>query len=51
MLATLGAAGLGIAGINLLSWDGTFWAIWPLFGIAIAAGLRRVIRRQPSVGR
>jgi hypothetical protein len=43
--------GLFIVGINLLSWHGEFWAVWPLLGLAIVAGIRWVRRREnESVG-
>ncbi|PDT43060.1 MULTISPECIES: adenylate/guanylate cyclase domain-containing protein [Sinorhizobium] len=29
----------GVVAINLLSWRGEFWAVWPLFGIGLAAAL------------
>jgi hypothetical protein len=44
-IATLMVIGLFIVGINLLSWHGEFWAVWPLLGLAIAAGIRWVRRR------
>ncbi|WP_018240195.1 adenylate/guanylate cyclase domain-containing protein [Ensifer sp. BR816] len=34
---TLGWIAAGIVGINLLSWQGEFWAVWPLFGMGLAA--------------
>jgi hypothetical protein len=43
-IAVLTVAGLAIASVNLLSWHGTFWAIWPLLALAIAAGVRWVSR-------
>lgn len=35
----LGAVAAGIAAINMLSWEGDFWAAWPILGIAIIAAL------------
>ncbi|ASY57063.1 adenylate/guanylate cyclase domain-containing protein [Sinorhizobium sp. CCBAU 05631] len=29
----------GVVAINLLSWRGEFWAVWPLFGIGLTAAL------------
>ncbi|WDZ76758.1 adenylate/guanylate cyclase domain-containing protein [Ensifer adhaerens] len=29
----------GLAALNLLTWDGVFWAVWPMLGVAILAGL------------
>jgi hypothetical protein len=37
---SLAISALGLIGINLLSWHGNFWAIWPLLAIAVVAGLR-----------
>jgi class 3 adenylate cyclase len=34
---TLAVFAAGIVGINLLSWQGEFWAVWPLFGMGLAA--------------
>jgi adenylate cyclase len=36
----LGAIAAGIAGINVASWSGTFWAAWPILAIGIVAALR-----------
>jgi class 3 adenylate cyclase len=35
----LGVIALAIVAINLLSWSGTFWAIWPLLAFAMVLGL------------
>jgi adenylate cyclase len=35
-------------GINLLSFHGEFWAVWPLLALAFAAGLRWVMRSRPE---
>jgi adenylate cyclase len=35
----LGAISAGIVVINLLSWDGEFWAPWPILAIAIVAAV------------
>ena len=35
----LGAVSAGILAINLLSWDGEFWAPWPILALAIVAAL------------
>jgi adenylate cyclase len=37
LLAALVA--LGLVAINVLSWDGIFWAHWPMLAIAVIAGL------------
>ncbi|HEV7317080.1 MAG TPA: adenylate/guanylate cyclase domain-containing protein [Ensifer sp.] len=29
----------GLAVLNLLTWDGVFWAVWPMLGVSILAGL------------
>ena len=39
MIAVPVAVGLGLVVINLLSWDGEFWARWPLLVFAALAGL------------
>jgi hypothetical protein len=38
-LAVLAVIGAGLVGINVLSWNGTFWARWPLLAFAALAGL------------
>jgi adenylate cyclase len=35
----LGVIALAIVAINLLSWNGTFWAVWPLLAFAVVLGL------------
>jgi class 3 adenylate cyclase len=35
----LGAISAGIVAVNLMSWDGEFWAPWPILGIATLAAL------------
>ena len=45
-IATLAAVGVGIVCINLLSWSGTFWAVWPLLAFAVVIGIRWVARRS-----
>ena len=35
----LGAISAGILAINLLSWDGEFWALWPILAIATVSAL------------
>ncbi len=36
----------GLVGINLLSWDGTFWARWPLLVLAMVWALRWVRKAE-----
>lgn len=36
-LAILAVVALGLVAINLLSWEGEFWARWPVFVLAVAA--------------
>jgi hypothetical protein len=43
-IAGLVITGIGIVAINLFTWNGTPWAMWPLFGLAIAAAVRWVSR-------
>jgi adenylate cyclase len=50
IVATLAIIGLGIIGINLLSWNGTFWAAWPLLGIAVVGGIRWFTRQRVAFG-
>jgi class 3 adenylate cyclase len=35
----LGVIAVGLVAINLLSWDGTFWAVWPMLAFAVVIGL------------
>jgi adenylate cyclase len=35
----LGVIAFAVVAINLLSWSGTFWAVWPLLVFAVAIGL------------
>lgn len=35
----LGLIGAALIVINLLTWQGTFWAVWPILGLAAVAGL------------
>ncbi|BCH26221.1 adenylate cyclase [Mesorhizobium sp. L-8-10] len=37
ILGVLGVVAAGLVTVNLLSWDGEFWARWPLLGMALAA--------------
>ncbi|RWO75230.1 MAG: LPXTG cell wall anchor domain-containing protein, partial [Mesorhizobium sp.] len=34
--------------VNLLTWNGIFWAKWPLLGIALAGGIGWIIRKRTS---
>lgn len=43
LLAVLAA---GLVGINVLSWEGEFWARWPVFFMALAAALLWVRKTQ-----
>ncbi|MCA1439959.1 adenylate/guanylate cyclase domain-containing protein [Ensifer sp. IC4062] len=36
----------GLVAINLLTWDGVLWAVWPLLGLAIAYALLWLRRRK-----
>lgn len=50
MLAVIGG---GLAVLNLLTWQGVFWAAWPLLGLAVLAALRWVRadnRIDPAIG-
>ena len=38
-LAVLAVIAAGFIAINILSWDGEFWARWPLLGIGLLAGM------------
>ncbi|ANK74490.1 adenylate/guanylate cyclase domain-containing protein [Ensifer sp. ENS07] len=40
----------GLVALNLLTWNGTFWSVWPLLGLAILAGLAW-IKTNPWVDR
>jgi class 3 adenylate cyclase len=40
----------GLVALNLLAWNGTFWSVWPLLGLAILAGLAW-IKTNPWVDR
>jgi adenylate cyclase len=37
--SVLGVIALAIVAVNLLSWNGTFWAVWPLLAFAVVIGL------------
>ncbi|WEX76223.1 adenylate/guanylate cyclase domain-containing protein [Sinorhizobium numidicum] len=39
-LAVLVVIAAGIVAINVLSWSGEFWAVWPLLALAVLAALR-----------
>jgi adenylate cyclase len=39
MLGVLGVIAVVVVAVNLLSWRGEFWAVWPLFGLALVAAL------------
>jgi class 3 adenylate cyclase len=51
----LAVVAVGLAAINLLTWQGAFWAVWPIFAMAMAAALNwaasntRVDRRLASL--
>ena len=47
-LPTLALAAVIVVVINLFTWSGTFWAKWPLLGIAIAAALTWLRRRTAT---
>ena len=34
-----GVVALGLVAINLFSWSGTFWAVWPMLAFAVMLGL------------
>ena len=38
-MAVLGLIAVAPVAVNLLSWQGEFWAVWPLFAFAMLAGL------------
>ncbi|MGO6906777.1 adenylate/guanylate cyclase domain-containing protein, partial [Rhizobium ruizarguesonis] len=44
-ITSLAIVALGIAGINLFTWTGQFWAVWPMLGIAAVMGVRWSMRR------
>jgi adenylate cyclase len=46
-LWALGVVGAGLIAINLLTWEGVFWAAWPLLALAWLVGLRRASRLGP----
>ncbi len=53
LLGTLAVVGAGLAALNLLTWQGTFWAAWPILGLAVLAALRWVRadnRIDPAIG-
>ena len=50
VFGSLGFVAAGIVAINLLSWDGVFWARWPLLAFALVATLFW-IRRTTQVDR
>ncbi|QND55123.1 adenylate/guanylate cyclase domain-containing protein (plasmid) [Phyllobacterium sp. 628] len=45
-----GAVGAGLAAINALTWDGSFWAAWPLLALATASASLWV-RTTPGIDR
>ncbi len=49
-LPVLSIVAAGLVALNLLAWNGTFWAVWPLLGLAILAGLAW-LRTNPWVDR
>lgn len=49
-LPMLGLAAVIVVVVNIFTWSGTFWAKWPLLGVAIAAALAW-FRRRASLGR
>lgn len=42
IFAVLGVAAAGVVAINFVSWEGEFWARWPLFAFALIAVLRQI---------
>lgn len=38
-LAVFAVIVAGLVGLNFLTWAGTFWAVWPLFALAVLAAL------------
>ncbi|RWN91705.1 adenylate/guanylate cyclase domain-containing protein [Mesorhizobium sp.] len=50
----LALTALGLVAINVLSWNGIFWAGWPMLAVAVLAGLRwasmtRLINRDVAM--
>ncbi|WP_158964578.1 adenylate/guanylate cyclase domain-containing protein [Chachezhania sediminis] len=42
--------GLGVSAINLLSWSGSFWAVFPLIGLAVSEGFATFGRKSGGRG-
>ncbi|ABR60794.1 adenylate/guanylate cyclase domain-containing protein [Sinorhizobium medicae] len=42
IFGVLGVAAAGVVAINFASWEGEFWARWPLFAFALIAVLRQI---------
>ncbi len=50
LIAVWALIGLTLVVVNLVTWNGTFWAIWPLVGTAMIAGIAWA-RRQDRFDR
>ncbi|HEV7304592.1 adenylate/guanylate cyclase domain-containing protein [Ensifer sp.] len=49
-LPTLAVIAAGLVALNLLTWDGTLWSVWPALGLGILWGLGW-LKRNPGIDR